>query len=456
MNLLQKLSKALGLTQAFSTYFNNSVWNYPADNGNNYIQLGYKELPNLYSIVSIIIQKSSIVPFEIYKVSDREKHKRYKAMLKIARTPKEIAQLDILKKQTFEKVEGTDLEKLLLKPNETQTIEQLFEELDGYKLLTGNSYLWAWTPGVGSNATKPTELHVPPSTYMEVNVKDNKLQYKIQNVAETFGTEDIAHFKNWNPISSNQLIVDQLYGMSPLMSCRRLMQKYMDADISQGAMFKNMSPAGVLTGGKDGTVSEDQAIAIKDRYKQLYGGAAKAGEVIVTSAAMSWQQIGFSPVDLNVLEGKEEILSELCNVYHVPIGLFSSVNTTENNMIESRKILITDAVIPLIEARKNILNMWLTPKYGKDLIIEFDYSVFSEIGEELDKLVDAAQKMWWITPNEKRMMTKYDRSEDPLMEKIYVPSGVVPIEEVGISPDDIGNAVEEELAIQKLLEQTKN
>ena len=459
MNIFQKLIvKALGLSSSsFSSYFGSPGYNYPADSGNVYISRGYKELPNLYSIISIIIQKSSIVPFEIFKVASMEKHRRYKAMLKVARTPKEIAQLQRLKEETFEKVEGTDLEKILIKPNETQSIEQIFEELDGYKLLTGNAYLWGWSPGVGVNATKPTELHVPPSPYVEINIGDDKmLKYSIQNVSENFTSEDIAHFKNWNPITSNQLVADSLYGMSPLMSCRRLMQKYMDADISQGAMFKNMSPAGILTGGKEGTVTEDQAISVKDRYKQLYGGVAKAGEVIVTSAAMTWQQIGFSPVDLNVLEGKEEILSELCNVYHVPIGLFSSVNSTENNMIESRKILITDAVIPLVEARKQVLNMWLAPKYGDDLIIEFDYSVFSEIGEELSKLVEAALKMWWITPNEKREMTKFDRSDDPLMEKIYVPGGLSPIEELDVTPDDIGIAEEEELAIQKLLAQTKN
>lgn len=438
MNFFKRMAGRLfGSTMQFA--FNGGQWLWPDDNKDTYIDKGYKELPNLYAIISLIVQKSSIVPFEVYTVKDRSKHMKYKAAMSSAKSPKDFARAISLKYQALERVEGTDLERLLMKPNDFQTTEQVFEQLDGYKLLTGNSYLWGWTPGVGRDAEKPVQLHVPPATMVTVitgDIADPVKEYKLSYLSNPVPNSEMCHFKAWNPLSSHNSIEDSIYGMSPLVSCRRLMQKYKDADISQGSMFKNMAPAGVLAGEKDAKIGEEQAVQIRDRYKQLYGGVDKAGEIIVTNANLKWTQIGFSPVDLNTIEAKEEMLGELCNVYHMPIGMFTKVNSTENNMKESRKMMITDAVIPLVEARKGQLNRWLAPKFGEELIIEFDYTVFGEISEELEMLVKTAREMYWTTPNEKRLMTNYDKDERPEMDKYYFPSSLTPLDNLIQEPID--------------------
>lgn len=444
MNFIKKLAgRLLGNTLQFA--FRTGAWLWPDDNKDTYIDRGYKDIPNLYAIISLIIQKSSIVPFETYRVKNKSKYAKYKAAIESAQTPKDYARAIVLKSQALDRIEGSGIEELLLKPNDYQTTEQLFEQLDGYKLLTGNSYLWAWTPGVGRDAAKPIQLHVPPSTMVTVitgSIAEPVRAYKLEYLADPIENSDMCHFKTWNPLASHNNIEDGIYGMSPLVSCRRLMQKYRDADISQGAMFKNMAPAGLLTGEKEANISEPQATAIKDRFKQLYGGVDKAGEIIVTSANMKWTQIGFSPVDLNTIEAKEEMLGELCNVYHMPIGMFTKVNSTENNMKESRKMMITDAVIPLVESRKGQLNRWLAPKFGDDIVLEFDYTVFGEISEELELLVKTAKEMYWINPNEKRALTNYDKSPDPNMEKYYFPSNLVTLdslntEQIDFDPDPL-------------------
>lgn len=443
MNVIKKtaiylLEKALGPRLQYS--FSAGQWLWPDDNKDIYISNGYKDLPNLYAIISLIIQKSSMVPFEVYKITNKTEYSKYSAKIKMAATAKDIASCKMMLKRSVEKVENSDLENLMHNPNSTQTIQQVFEQLDGYKLLTGDSYLWAWTPGVGLNARKPIELHVPPSTMVSIITGDfqNPIkEYKLNYLSEPINAADMAHFKEWNPLMSGSNIQESVYGMSPLISCRKLMQKYREADIAQGSMFKNMAPAGILAGEKDASITEPQAVAIKDRWKQLYQGSAKAGDIVVTSANLKWQQIGFSPVDLNIVQGKEEILGELCNVYHVPIGMFSKNNSTENNMVESRKILITDAVIPLVESRKAVLNKWLAPKFGDDLVIEFDYTIFTEIAQEIDRMAESAIKMWWISPNEKRESTGYDKSEDPNMDKIYMPSGFTPIDQINADPMDV-------------------
>lgn len=423
----------------------NGQWVYPEDNADEYIMQGYKALPNVYAIISLIISKSSIVPFEVFRIKNRAKHAKYKAAMQNITSTKDVARTIKLKNEALEKVEGTELERLLLKPNNYQGMEQLNEQIDGYKLLTGNSFVWAPSPMAGRNTGKPVQLHTLPSPMVAV-VAGTFLEpvrgYRFNLYEEELPKEQIMHFKTFNPLDSHATMESMVYGMSPLKSCRRLLGKYRDADIAQGSMFKNMGPSGILSNESE-NASEEQAIAIKDRYKKNYSGPFSSGDIIVTASKFKWEQIGLSPVDLNIIESKEEILNEICNVYHVPIGMFTKANSTENNMVESRKMFITDAVMPLVEHRKSVFNRELAPRFGEDLVIEYDYTVFGEIQEDLEKLVKSAKDMYWITPQEKRAMTGYDNSDNPEMEKFYFPSGVQPLDKMN---------AEEEVVDERMLD----
>lgn len=404
------------------------------DNSNVYIEKGYKALPNLYGIISLITSKTSIVPHEVFRVKDQAKYRKYRAMMKGASTTRDYAKAMSMKVQSMEKVENSPLDELLSNPNPLQSAQEFNESLDGYLLLTGNAYMYGLELG-----SQVKELHslIAPSVVIKTgdSFLDPVQGYSLSYMQEPIPKDQIGHIKYWNPVGKYQKVEDIVYGLSPLKSCRTLLGKYREADIAQGAMFKNMGVNGILSG--DNEMTQEQAVALKDRWKQLYGGAAKAGDIAVTSANVKWNQIGLSPVDLNIIEGKEEILGELCNVYHTPIGLFTKTNSTENNMVEGRKMFITDAVIPNVERRKNVINKWLAPKFGPGLIVEYDYSVLSELSEDLDKLADSALKMWWITGNERRQMTNYDVSDDPNMDKFLVPSGLVPLDDIVINPNDI-------------------
>lgn len=411
------------------------------DRSTTYIDKGYKSLPNLYGIISLITSKSSIVPHETFKITNQSKFRKYKAQMKSASTTRDYAKAMVTKAQAMEKVEGTELDQLLTNPNLYQSIEEFYESVDGYLLLTGNAYMW----GLGATK-KPKELHslIAPCVTIKTGKSwiDPVQAYTLSYMGDPIPAEEIGHIKYWNPVSTYVRPEDLLYGLSPLKSCRTLLGKYVEADIAQGSMFKNMGVVGILSNNNDPDVKEEDLLRLRDRWKQMYGGSSKAGDIAITSANVKWQQMGLSAVDLNIIQGKEEILGELCNVYHVPISMFTKVNSTENNMIQGRKMFITDAVIPLVERRKNVINRWLAPKFGDNLVVEYDYTCFSEMNEDLDKLTDAAVKSYWITGNEKRVLTNYDRSDDPNMDKYLIPSGMMLLDDLNAETEQIN---EEEL-----------
>lgn len=410
------------------------------DKSPTYIDKGYKGIPNLYAIINLITKKSATVPFEVFRVKNRSKLLKYQASMQSAYSAKDYVNAIRYKEDAMDKVDGSEIEGLLLTPNPTQSYYDLNECIDGYYLLTGNSYIYGLSPGFGKNALRPKELHCLVSPTVSVvanNYFDPVRAYKVGFMQDEIPKDQIAHLKHFNPLSSVSRPEDILYGLSPLASSRGLISKHEQADLAQGAAFKNLGIAGILSRDVNGDLTEEIAKSMQDNFEQFATGVSNFKKIKVTSANVKWQQIGVSPVDLGILEAKEEMLQELANIYSVPIGLLTKNNSTENNIIEGRKQLITDAVIPMVEKRKSALNRWLVPKFDPSLFIEMDYTVFPEMNDDLKDLVNSAIGMDWITPNEKRSLTKYDKHPDPLMDKIYMTSGKMPIEDVSMDVPDI-------------------
>lgn len=312
------------------------------------------------------------------------------------------------------------------------------EAIDGYNLLTGNAYAYGVTPGAGMNAKKPKELYVIPSPCV-TPIANKELQvdrYDVSYYDQHIDAEYIGHIKYFNPLSSMDSPAQSLLGMSPLMACRSLIGKYKSADIAQGAMFTNMGPAGVLS-GENGEMTEPQARAVQDKFKQFHTGVAKAGDVTITPNRLHWTQIGLSPVDLNIIEGKKEILSELCNVYGLPIDLFQTESSKYDNSGQARKIAITDAIIPIVERRKDMINRWLAPKFGDKLRVEYDYTVFDEMQEDLNEKVEALQKIWQLTPNQILMELGFEENPDKNMNKVYIPQNLISLEDANVELPDV-------------------
>ena len=407
-------------------------WLFDNDNKNDsYINNGFKELPNVYGLIMAILKKSTIVPFEVYQVKSRSNEQKYKALMQ---DPKNVVKALKYKALAYDKVEDSDLEQLLLNANTYQTLQELLWEIDGYKLLTGNSF--AYTPKVGN---KPKEIHNVPSPFVDMIVNGKpfspEFQYKLSYLETPIGAEEMLHFKYWNPVLRTHTPHNQYLGQSPLQACRMLLGRYKDADLTQGFMFKNQGPGGLLTGDKDTDITQEQAIALQDRFRQQHMGVHKANDVIITPSKLSWTAMGLSPVDLNITEAKKEIVNELCNAYNYPSELFGG-DKKYNNFEQARRSALTDAVIPLVEARKDIFNKFLAPAFG-NLRIEYDYTVFHELQEDLEKNAKTAAAMWWVSTNEKRAMTGYDDRPEPEANELLIPSGLSKLTDVAGEVDEI-------------------
>lgn len=400
-------------------------WVYPDSKSDTYIDKGYKELPNVYGLIEAILSKSTIVPFEVFKVKSKSKELKYKAMMESGNYVKAIQ----YKAEAYDKVENSDIEKLLLTPNDYQTVNEFNYNIDGYKLLTGNSY--AYHIWVGSTH----ELHSIPSPCVDIMVSGSpfspQFKYKVNYLQDTIPGDEVLHFKKWNPILSGQSPTNQFKGLSPLQSCRLLLGRYKNADLTQGFQFENMGPGGMITGATSSAdgLTEEQATAIQDKFKKQHQGVHKAGDILVTPSALTWTAFGLSAVDLNILASKVEMVNELCNVYQYPSDLMGG-DKKYNNFEQARKAAITDAVIPVVEARKAVYNKFIKDVLKEDLVIEYDYTIFPELQDDLEKMANIAAKSTWNTTDEKRAMMGYDKLKDGERKDVIIPSGLTTLEDL--------------------------
>ena len=445
-------STNIDYNKAIYNYLGNSIiWN--AENDQTYIDNGYRQNATIYSLVNIIINACSTIPFQIYEVRSESDYKRYKALTS-ALSPEAMLKAQIMRKNNMVELEHTNIHELLERPNPMQSYGSFIQELIAFGKLTGNRYIYGIAPETGIKQYK--ELYVLPSQLVEINsggimqpVKEYSLQY---NGSHKIPAEVICHIKDFNPNYNTS--GSHLYGQSPLKAGLRSLQTNNEATETGVKYLQNQTARGVLM-SDEGDINEMQAKQLKQKFKQQYRGSNNAGDIIITPKKLSWVNFGLNASDLSLIEQYNASIKDLCNIYNVPSVLLNNTeSSTYNNVKEAKKSLYQNAVLPEMLKIRDELNRWLMPQFGEKLKLDFDFTAVPELQEETEKIVNQMSSAWWLTPNEKRIATGYGVDEENgMMNTYYVPSNLLPIESSEIEVNEELESVElDELkAVRKTL-----
>ena len=416
--------------RAIYNYLGNSIlWN--PENDDNYINEGYRKNATVYSLINIITKAAATIPFHIYEKVNNNKYKSYKSLSSGISDPSVMYKANMLKQQALVEVNMPELQKLMDRPNPAQSYASWITELIAFGKLTGNRYVYGIGPDSGANVGKYQELYVMPSHIVEINTGGFMKPIDFYSI-EYNGTfkvpaEDMLHIKDFNPYYDGT--GTHLYGQSPLKAGFRAMTTNNEATETGVKFLQNQTSRGILM-SEEGDLNEVQAQQLKDKFRRQHQGSGNAGDVIITPKKLSWVNFGLSTSDLSLIQQYNASIKDLCNIYNVPVQLLNNTeSSTYNNMKEAKKALYQNCVIPELQKIQDELNRWLSPKYGENICIEYDFSVIPELQEETDKVVDQMTKAWWLTPNEKRAAMSYDHDEDtPAMNDYYFPANLLPID----------------------------
>ena len=407
----------------------------------NLIETSYKSNPLVYSIVSFIAQKAAAIPWFVYRIKNEKAFRNYKLM-SLDSGRKDYV---LYRKAALEYIEGHPLEKILKYPNILQGWSEFCEQVLTYKLITGNSYIHMITAG---RELKEMWSISPTMVEIETGNVDNPIAgYKVANnsgVTRRLLPSEVIHLRYSNPDK-----VTNLYGQSPLEAAARVIARSNAAyDMSTNSL-QNNGILGIISSETDeAPLTQEQAEAIEEKLRQK-SSASSRNRWVATSAKIKWQQMGLSPVDLGIIESDKMDLRTLCNVYHLPSELFNdSANKTYSNTREAGRALYTNAVIPLLASMRDEFNRWLAMNYDKSVVVDYDLTGIAELQESLDLLVNQLATAWWLTPNQKLEAMGWELSDNEMMDKIWVPASLIPMDMAAGEEDISDEAVEKTL--QKL------
>jgi HK97 family phage portal protein len=414
----------------------------------------YSNNADVYAIVSFLARKASSIPWAVYKIKEGTKAKqaltRYKSLTRGAMTSGAFERAVIARKMAMddsEPIEGTPLANLIARPNPNQGQDQFFENLFGYRFLTGEGIAWGNDGDSDNPKSEIIEMFCMPSQFMSI-VPDRNDLFGVTGYILRSGSgniplskEDVMFWKSWNP-AFDASTRDHLRGVSPIRAAWNIYLMGLEAQKAAADQMANGGAKGALVPKAVGNVlpmvTELQATQMQRAVSDRINNNDKKGTVAMLQTPWEYLNFGLSAGDMQLIEGMKFSLEQWCRVFGLPVVLFSADSMADNNYQNALRDLVTNTIVPMCSQLRDELNRWLGPRMGQGQYIDFDIMALPELQKDIDKLVSGLAQASWLTMDEKRMAMNYD-ALGGAFEKAYVNSGIVPLDQAGM---DLGTDTE--------------
>ncbi len=295
---------------------------------------------------------------------------------------------------------------ILKSPNPVDTGVSFLESCYSYLNISGNCYI---EMVMGADGL-PAEIYLLRPDRMSVTAGAGAIpasyRYriggteKIYPVDQLSGRSKILHLKTFHPS-------DDYYGMSPLEAAAFGVDVHNAASGWNKSLFDNAArPSGALIyEPKDGssTLSNDQFTRLKHEMEENFQGTKNAGRPLLLEGGLKWQQIAFSPADMDFINAKHVSAREIALAFGVPPMLLSIPgDNTYSNYREANRALWRTTIIPSVEKVISALNMWLLSSFEEDLHFEIDLDSIVALSSDREAFWKRIGDADFMTINEKR------------------------------------------------------
>lgn len=407
--------------------------------GLSYVNEGYLGNADVYSIVSFLARKSASIPWYVYKLNPGEKART--SLLRYKQLSKGIANNGAYERAIMERknayseniIMGSPLANLLERPNNYQAQDQFFENLFGYRYLSGEGNVYGNDGKLGGRFS---ELNILPTQYLEIypdpNDVYNILGYKLQiGGGVDLPKEQVMMWKSWNP-DFDVTLRTHLRGLSPLRAAYKTLRMSNNAADASATMTGNGGAKGAITPRPLGNIvpnfTIEQAESIKRAVNEYINGVDNKGRVAVLQTPWDYMNFGLSSVDMELVNTLRLSMHQWCRVFGLPAVLFDVDTSSYNNYQNAMRDLITNTIIPMCCQLRDELNKFLVPRYGEDVFIDFDITALPEMQQDMERMVRSLRDANWLTFDEKRVAMNYQEREGAF-EYAYINQGLIPIEQ---------------------------
>jgi HK97 family phage portal protein len=139
------------------------------------------------------------------------------------------------------------------------------------------------------------------------------------------------------------------------------------------------------------------------QLEEKFSGSANAGKPLLLEGGLEWQEMSYSPKDMDFMETKNSAARDIALAFGIPPHLLGiKGDNTYSNMQEARFAFWEETVIPLVDKTVDALNSWLVPFFEKDLRLSYDANNISALSSKQEKMWERIQNADFMTEGEKR------------------------------------------------------
>ena len=330
-----------------------------------------------------------------------------------------------VKNKAGEKVDNEKkFEKFVKKPNPADTGIEVIDQFISYYLLTGAGYIYKNFGVFSTDYYTLQSQNVTPIGNNEIIEAITGYDYKENGRQQTYSIDDIISIKSFNPNS-------RILGLPRLTAAAKEAEYLGLTDNYKNNLYKNQaSPSGIME--TDHVLSEDEYNRLNKQIQETYAGVQNAGKVGLLENGLKWKGMSFNPTDLDLIKSELYTESAIATLYGVPIELLGHLAEKKNraNYKEARSAFYVETVIPLANKIVGMLNREF---YGdSDLHITINKTEIPELRPTTEDL----KGQYWTSPNYKRSVQGIEVKEDELMDKIYLDSNKIAIEDLNEIEDN--------------------
>ena len=196
--------------------------------------------------------------------------------------------------------------------------------------------------------------------------------------------EQFIHFMQFDP-------GNPYWGMGDLLAAARTVDTDNEAQDTQKITSQNRgTPDGVF---QVEALTDQQYEEADRRIQERYLSKEKRRRPWVIAGA-KWQQMSLTPIEMDFINSRLQNKRDIAAVFGVdPWFLGDNEHSSYNNIIEAKKALYEEAVIPLLDDIKATLNLKVAPIYG-DITISYDTSRIVALRADYTKKAEQARTFW--------------------------------------------------------------
>lgn len=183
-----------------------------------------------------------------------------------------------------------------------------------------------------------------------------------------FERDEVAWIRYPNPL-------DEFSGLSPLAAARLAADTSTAAMKSNYMIFRNGVQAAALIAPAQGAtmLTDEQAKTLTDQINRRMKGIDNAHRIGVLRFDVDVKQLSMTPEDAQYLGSLDWNLQDIARAYGIPIDKIGGKRTHEN-VEESDRAFWADTMKPEAELIAAEITEQILPKFGPNLVAEFDLS----------------------------------------------------------------------------------